>query len=260
MNPEFVVGDIDVAEICIVSFFLFFAGLVFYLRREDRREGYPLEADSTGALEAVGASWHPTPKTFILPHGAGVVYKPNDDRDRRDLKARRIAVWPGAPIEPVGDPMQAGVGPGSYAMRADKPDLTMDGRHRIVPMRLSHGFEVNPRDPDPRGMPVMGAKGGVAGVVREIWVDQAEMLIRYLEVELSADIAPGGRRVLVPMTMVEVQGRRGVKVAAITAQQFAGVPGTASPESITRLEEEKICAYFGAGYLYATPDRLEPLL
>ncbi|TXM99400.1 photosynthetic reaction center subunit H, partial [Methylobacterium sp. WL103] len=28
----------------LYAFFLFFFGLVFWLRREDRREGYPLEA------------------------------------------------------------------------------------------------------------------------------------------------------------------------------------------------------------------------
>lgn len=34
-------GYVDVAQVVLYAFFLFFAGLVFYLRREDRREGYP---------------------------------------------------------------------------------------------------------------------------------------------------------------------------------------------------------------------------
>jgi len=34
-------------------------------------------------------------------------------------------------------------------------------------------------------------------------------------------------------------------------------PGT--PSQITMLEEEKIPAYFGAGLLYAAPERQEPL-
>jgi photosynthetic reaction center H subunit len=38
------------------------------------------------------------------------------------------------------------------------------------------------------------------------------------------------------------------------------VPGTRTPDAVTRLEEEKICAYYGAGTLYATPLRAEPLL
>ena len=39
-----------------------------------------------------------------------------------------------------------------------------------------------------------------------------------------------------------------------------GLPQTAAPEQITLLEEEKICAYYGAGTLYATPQRSEPLI
>jgi photosynthetic reaction center H subunit len=38
------------------------------------------------------------------------------------------------------------------------------------------------------------------------------------------------------------------------------VPKTKSQYQITMLEEEKISAYYGAGTLYATPARQEPLL
>jgi photosynthetic reaction center H subunit len=51
-----------------------------------------------------------------------------------------------------------------------------------------------------------------------------------------------------------------VKVRAITAAQFADVPGTASPDQVTLLEEEKIVGYYGGGHLYATRDRQEPWL
>ena len=34
----------DGATIALYAFWLFFFGLVIYLRREDRREGYPLES------------------------------------------------------------------------------------------------------------------------------------------------------------------------------------------------------------------------
>ena len=39
---------IDVAQIVLYAFFVFFAGLIWYLRREDRREGYPLESEAEG--------------------------------------------------------------------------------------------------------------------------------------------------------------------------------------------------------------------
>jgi photosynthetic reaction center H subunit len=80
-----------------------------------------------------------------------------------------------------------------------------------------------------------------------------EMMFRYLEVQTQ-----GGRRVLVPIMFARIK-RSGVHVHALMADQFEGVPATAHPEQITMLEEEKIPAYFGAGLLYASPERQEPL-
>jgi photosynthetic reaction center H subunit len=48
-------------------------------------------------------------------------------------------------------------------------------------------------------------------------------------------------------------------VQALLGAQFGNVPRTRSDAQITLLEEEKISAYYGAGTLYATPDRQEPL-
>lgn len=55
----------DVAQIAIYLFWFFFAGLIYYLRREDHREGYPLE-DESGATKT---GWPAAaPKQRILPH------------------------------------------------------------------------------------------------------------------------------------------------------------------------------------------------
>jgi photosynthetic reaction center H subunit len=54
--------------------------------------------------------------------------------------------------------------------------------------------------------------------------------------------------------------QNGIMVQAILGSQFADVPKTKSAEQITLLEEEKIMAYYGAGTLYATPDRQEPAI
>ena len=62
-------GNIDLAQITLYVFWAFFAGLLFYIRREDRREGYPLENDVTGRVENAGMIFIPPPKTFHLPHG-----------------------------------------------------------------------------------------------------------------------------------------------------------------------------------------------
>jgi photosynthetic reaction center H subunit len=51
-----------------------------------------------------------------------------------------------------------------------------------------------------------------------------------------------------------------VKTEALLASQFADIPATRDPDSVTFLEEERIVSYFGAGTLYATPARAEPIL
>ncbi len=258
MDSPYLFGDFDAAEFCLIAFFVFFTGLVFYLRREDRREGYPLEDDVSGRLEPLGGLlFTAKPKTFLLPHGHGTRTTPRHERDTRPIAARRSAPMDGAPIEPTGNPLLDGVGPGSYAERPNYPDLTVDGTARIVPMRAAPDFHVAPQDTDPRGLAVLGTDGLKGGTVSDLWIDRSESLIRYLEVTVDAS----GRRVLLPMTMAVVDGgARAVKVRAITAAQFADVPATASTDQVTLQEEEKIVGYYGGGHLYATPDRQEPWL
>jgi photosynthetic reaction center H subunit len=47
---------IDGAQIALYTFWAFFVGLVIYLRREDKREGYPLDSPQ-GPREG----WPPVP-------------------------------------------------------------------------------------------------------------------------------------------------------------------------------------------------------
>ncbi|MBI1250406.1 MAG: photosynthetic reaction center subunit H [Alphaproteobacteria bacterium] len=249
-------GGLDVTEWVLYAFWAFFLGLIIYLRREDRREGYPLEDDVSGRLEpASGFLFTARPKTFVLPHSGGQVVKPNATRDARTFNARRTAPWAGSPIEPAGDPLQSGIGPASYAERAKAPDVMMHGAPRIAPLRVAEDYYLDKRDPDPRGMPVVGADNVVAGTVKDVWVDRAEYLIRYLEIDVN------GKRVLAPMPLADIQkGRKRIKIGALLASQFAGAPSLANPDQITRDEEERVSAYFGGGLLYATPARSEPWL
>jgi photosynthetic reaction center H subunit len=257
MHNSLIAGSIDIAELMFYIFFLFFLGLVIYLRREDRREGYPVEDDIGGRLRRDETLFNTAlPKTFNLPFGQGSYTAPNNARDPIEVaNARRVSPWPGAPIEPVGDPIMAGVGPGARARRAKFADVTAEGHLRIVPIGDATGTTVETRDVDPRGLTVRGADGEIAGKVSDIWVDRSEMMIRYLEVDT------GSRKVLMPMTMAFVsRSRNNVTCSALAAGQFGGAPHPAKAGEITRDEEEQIVAYFGGGYLYATPSRQEPKL
>lgn len=249
-------GSVDITTLLFSAFVLFFLGLAFYLQREGQREGYPLETDTTGKQEEGGAIWAPQPKAFRLPDGE-IVYKPDGKRDPANDKMKRMAVWPGAPSEPVGDPMTSGVGPGAYTMRDDKPDLTHENLTKIVPMSSLEGFSVAERDTDPHGFAVVGGDGESAGVISDIWVDRAEQLVRYYEVEL----ATGGRKVLLPYAFANVKGKAGkVEVDVINGKHFSNVPAHAAADQVTRLEEDRISAYYAGGVLYANSNRAEPLI
>lgn len=157
----------------------------------------------------------------------------------------------------AANPMLSGRGPAAWADRADVPDLTVHGEPKVVPMRAAPNFFIEPRDPDPRGMAVLGADDVEAGTVTDLWVDRAEPQLRYLEVSVHAT----ARTVLVPTTMIRVDARgRRVRVQAILARHFADVPAIARPDRVTLLEEDRIMAYFAGGTMYATPQRREPLL
>ena len=52
----------------------------------------------------------------------------------------------------------------------------------------------------------------------------------------------------------------GLALSCRDAVQFAGVPRLAAVDQITLYEEERVAAYFGGGYLYATAERQEPLM
>jgi photosynthetic reaction center H subunit len=108
---------------------------------------------------------------------------------------------------------------------------------------------------DPRGLPVQAGDDAVVGTISDMWVDEPEQLVRYLEIELDA--ALGGGKRLVPIQLAKIKSDR-VKIHSIYGHHFANVPMTKSASQVTLLEEDKICAYYAGGKLYADPARLEP--
>ena len=242
---------VDVAQLVLYVFWAFFAGLIYYLARENHREGYPMDSGRENGPKIIG--WPvPEAKTFKLDDGREF-HAPDFNRVDGSYSAQPAHRFNGAPLEPVGDPLLAGVGPGAWAARADIPDMH-EGHAKIVPLRVAADHGVSPRDTDPRGLPVLGADGETAGRVKDMWVDRCEMMFRYIEVELVA-----GRSVLLPITFARIRKDR-VEVHALMSDQFGNVPALKNPDQVTLLEEEKICAYYGAGTLYATPQRQEPLV
>jgi photosynthetic reaction center H subunit len=246
---------IDVAQVVLYGFWIFFFGLIYWLRKEDRREGYPLESDNPRRIGRDDQILIPKPKVFKLPEG-GEYAAPNFVRDTREFPIERTSAAAGSALEPTGDPMLSGVGPAAYAKRHDAPELTRDGRDQVVPMRVDPEVTVF-AGPDPRGWSVVGGDDKVAGTVKDIWIDRADVMVRYLEVELGE----GGGTRLIPMPLLQLRrDKKRVEVSAIFAKHFAQVPTLKNPDRVTVQEEELVSAFYAGGKMYAEPRRLGPVL
>jgi len=268
MENGAITSYIDVAQIVLYAFWIFFFALLFYLQKESRREGYPLESDN-GRRENHGVWMPESPKIFRVLHGDTVHERASNPPDTRELKLKKQFRAEGSPYVPTGDPMASQVGPASYAERADHPDYDLHGKPKILPMRLASEFFPAKEDDDPRGMTVYAADNKSPGTVSDIWVDTGEYIGRYLEIDLGTD----GKRLL-PWNAYRIVGKtgwfaklsgieprqQGIFVHSIRADQFAGIPQTASPDMVTLLEEDKIMGYVGGGKMYAFPQREGPVL
>ncbi len=263
-----ITGYIDVAQMLLYAFWIFFFGLIYYLQRESNREGFPLERER--GPKSMGIFGMPSaPKMFLLKHGDTVKEVASNPVEREEINIKKAFRAEGSPHDPTGDPMADQVGAASYAQRANHPDYDLHGEPKLRPLRVASAFYPAKEDDDPRGMTVYGADDKAAGTVSDLWVDTGEYIGRYLEV----DLGDAGRR-LIPWTAFRIVGkkgwfaqlsgieprRQGIFVDSITAEQFAGIPQTADPDQITLLEEDKVMGYVGGGRLYATKDRQEPLL
>lgn len=241
-------GNFDLASLSIWLFWFFFAGLIYYLQTENMREGFPLQDEDGNVSPNQGLFPVPKDKTFIRPHGQDSVTVPSGQRpDRQDLALARNVAHEGFPHSPTGDPLADGVGPASWANREDKPELDGHGHPKITPMAGHADFFVS-AGRDPRGLPVLAKDDQVVAHVTDMWVDAPEHMVRYIEMELEPEYG-GGKR-LVPVTLARIK-QRWVEISSLSSGHFAGVPRTASDTQVTKLEEDKICAYYAGGTLYS---------
>ncbi|WP_322890972.1 MULTISPECIES: photosynthetic reaction center subunit H [unclassified Yoonia] len=248
-------GNFDLASAAIWLFWIFFAGLIYYLQTENMREGYPLLDEEGKPAPNQGPFPVPSDKTFHLRDGRGELALPSGQRgDRDDLALVQSSRAAGSPYIPTGDPMMDGVGPASWAPRRDVPELDAHGHAKIRPMSQLPEFRLS-AGTDPRGKVVVGGDGEVVGRVTDMWVDVPESLVRFLTVDLNPE--GSGKTRLIPINMSRIKGNR-VVVRSLFAHNWDGVPVTKSPDVVTLLEEEKIMGYYAGGTLYASAARLEP--
>ena len=240
---------IDLPQVLLVAFGLFFAALVVYLQGESKREGYPLEeAIPTVRHRIVGYPDMPPKKTYKLLDGEVSVLP--QEYERRDLSASVRSRAPGMPIYPVGDPLLAGIGPGSYTLRRDEPWTMHDGTLQLEPLREATDYTCVDPDLDPRGMVVFGSDFKRAGVVFDLWIDKESKILRYIEISLEG----AAERRLVPIFYAVISGRaKEIRVTCLKADQLAKAPILRDPDSITAREEDRVNGFFAGGHMYSRP-------
>ncbi len=244
--PGALTGHLDAVQIIVAAFFTFFAGLIYYLRREDKREGYPLWDVSPQGVPIEGFPPVPPTKVYLLLDG-GTTAMPHRTEPSA-MRAAPVQRHLGAPLVPIGDAMLAEVGPGAYPMRHDRPFMS-EGKPQVQPARVATGWTVAKGDADPRGMRVYDAGKTAVGTVTDIWIDRGVKIIRYLEVQLDGD--PAETPILVPIYRTNIRGkRRAVMIEAMLAGHVRTAPRLQSADQITAREEDRVNAYFSAAYMY----------
>jgi len=249
-------GDFDLASAAIWMFWLFFAALVYYLQTENMREGYPLQDDDGNKAQNQGPFPVPADKTFLLREGGKLALPSGQRGDRTDLALERTSRSAGSPFEPTGDPMADGVGPAAWAPRQDIPELDAHGHAKIKPLSMLADFKVF-AGRDPRGLAVEAGDGEIVGRIVDMWVDVPEAMVRYLTLDLNPEGT--GQLRLVPINMCRIKENR-VVVRSLYGHNFPGIPTLKRGDQVSKLEEEKVCAYYAGGTLYASAARLGPKL
>ena len=162
-----ITGYVDVAQVVLYAFWIFFAGLVFYLRREDRREGYPLEIRGRPRPGDAARS-DPDPVAEAVPP----LQRPGEERapDRRrappwNYRGHKHEVWPGAPLEPDTDGLHDAIGPAPTPTARTATTRPGTARSASCPCGSPTTSWSTNSGPNPIGMSVFGADRQVAGTV-----------------------------------------------------------------------------------------------
>ena len=102
-----------------------------------------------------------------------------------------------------------------------------DNLDRVVPIGELPDYEVAEGNPDVRGWEVRGSDGQVIGEVDDLLIDTGAMKVRYLDVDLDNDIAPGGedRHILLPIGYARLDREEDcVHVDELRSTELANLP------------------------------------
>ena len=243
-------------------FWLFFAGLIYYLQPREHARGLPARGRSTASRDA-GAGPVPAAAAQDLPAAA----RPRRGHRRRtpapraaDRGAARRNCVRTAPAGADRRPDGRRRRPGRLGRsRATCPTSTWQGpRRRSCRCAPPHHFHRLGAGRDPRGMPVSARRRrGRRHASPTSGSTAPEQLVRYLEVELDGG---AGKRAGARCRCARIDAATGSSCARSSAQQFAGVPRTkiAQPGHPARGRED--LRLLRRRHALRTPSAPEPLM
>ena len=146
MGTGAITSYIDVAQLVLYLFWIFFFGLIYYLMREGQREGYPMDPDGPSPIE--GWPRAPSPKIYLLADGREIQIPRESEPDAAAQRRARLQDLGCAAGAHRATRCTAGVGPGSWsALRPDVADLDHHGQPKIVPLSMAPEFGVSDATP-----------------------------------------------------------------------------------------------------------------
>lgn len=133
-----------------------------------------------------------------------------------------------------------------------------DDLERVVPIGQLPDFEVAEGHPDVRGWEVRSADGRAIGEVDDLLIDTAAMKVRYLDVDLDDEVAPGGkdRHILLPIGYARLDREEDcIHVDELRSSDIAGLP-MYNHEPLSREYENELRGRFDREHtgLHADPN------
>jgi hypothetical protein len=93
METGAITSYIDVAQVVLYAFWIFFAGLIYYLHQEDKREGYPLLSDRSDRVVVQGFPPFQHPRSSRCATAAPIPRRPAISTNGKSTRFRRDCGW-----------------------------------------------------------------------------------------------------------------------------------------------------------------------
>ena len=259
METGAITGYIDVAQLVLYVFWIFFAGLIYYLAARTSARAIRWRRTNGRERDVRASRRSRAQDLHMLAHGGEATVPEHDARRDRCSGRAGIALWPARRWCPPATRCSTASGPGAYAERADVPDTDFEAHAKIVPLRVAD--RLRRRAARPRSARHDGRSAPTARSAAPWSTCGSTSSEAIVPLPRGRGRRAGGKRhVLLPMNFARDPAPRRRQGARDPRRPVRRRAGHARARPGDHARGGKIMAYYGAGTLYAEPSRQEPLL